>query len=288
MCENHDDVAPNSPIRTTFFLVYKIHEFTLISQLNGALCNIWRQKKAATHHCAPQYRKCFFFFFSLCQFILTVNFGLHSLGKDHTMILKSHGVFHSMLWDNLQSLHQPSVSVLLQYIDDLMICSPSWISSKQWPQKPSHLQFAQTCVTYLWHLIAFEGKSKIHWSWFISAKTIMSYVIQDNGSQTIQREAPLSPMIHGKNLSADDKMCWLRNLFTDWAHIRTAKACLPKEQFYGISSDTIRWWYFSTKLDLVAAVSLCLRAVAVADKTWWLHHVIYEDMPNIKVKRCTS
>ena len=66
MCENHDDVAPNSPIRTTFFLVYKIHEFTLISQLNGALCNIWRQKKAATHHCAPQYRKCFFFVFFLC------------------------------------------------------------------------------------------------------------------------------------------------------------------------------------------------------------------------------
>lgn len=73
----------------------------------------------------------------------------------------------------------------------------------------------------------------------------------------------------------------LENLFTDRSHIRTANTwltihsvCLPKEQFHGISSDTIEWWYFSTKLDLVAAGLHVSISCCCSWKSWWLHHMI--------------
>lgn len=43
----------------------------------------------------------------------------------HRAILKKLILFHTALYDNLQYQHLPQWSVLLQYVDDLMISSPS-------------------------------------------------------------------------------------------------------------------------------------------------------------------
>lgn len=43
----------------------------------------------------------------------------------HRAILKKLILFHTALHDNLQYQHLPQWSVLLQYVDDLMISSPS-------------------------------------------------------------------------------------------------------------------------------------------------------------------
>lgn len=68
-----------------------------------------------------------------------------------------------------QDLHLPGGSALLQYVDDLMICSPSkqacetdtkaLLAANGHKVSLSKLQRARQKVTYLGHVITPEGKS---------------------------------------------------------------------------------------------------------------------------------
>lgn len=73
---------------------------------------------------------------------------------------ESPGVFHRALSENLQSLHLPAGSALLNYVDDMMICSPSEEACKidkiallkhltENGHKASLKKLAQKSVTYL-------------------------------------------------------------------------------------------------------------------------------------------
>ena len=157
---------------------------------------------------------------------------------------ESPGVFHSALRDSLQSLHLPHGSVLLQYVDDIMVCSPSHEACKLdtivllkhlahngHKASLSKLQFAQTEVKYLGHVITAEGKS-LSPKRLLSIqsvpkpqtkKQLMSFLGMTSYCRQwlpnySQREAPLSSMIHGKDLCMHDRLTWTdeaEKAFTD-------------------------------------------------------------------------
>lgn len=146
---------------------------------------------------------------------------------------ESPGVFNRVLSENLNSLQLPAGSALPQYVDDLMICSPSKEACKidtvallkhlaENGHKASlqKLQFAQKQVTYLGHVITGEGKSlspkriaaiqsepkPITKKQMMSFLGMTSYCRQWIPNYS-EREVPLSSIVHGK-VSAHDKLTW--------------------------------------------------------------------------------
>uniref|UniRef100_A0AAQ4RQ79 ribonuclease H n=1 Tax=Gasterosteus aculeatus aculeatus TaxID=481459 RepID=A0AAQ4RQ79_GASAC len=229
---------------------------------------------------------------------------------------ESPGVFHRALSENLQNLQLPAGSALLNYVDDMMICSPSKEACKidtvallkhlaENGHKASlqKLQFALEQVTYLGHVITAEGKSlspkrigaiqsvpkPITKKQMMSFLGMTSYCRQWIPNYS-EREAPLSSMVHGKGLSAHDKLTWTTEADKAFQDLKTSlsqaptlglpRPDLPYTQFidqkdcymtsvlcqpHGGKLRPVA--YFSSKLDPVASgLPLCLRAVAAAER----------------------
>ncbi|XP_035515190.1 uncharacterized protein LOC118326328, partial [Morone saxatilis] len=224
--------------------------------------------------------------------------------------------FHQQLNLNLQNFEFPSGSVLLTYVDDIMVASPSeeacktdtvalltFLANSGHKASLSKLQFAQTKVTYLGHVITAEGKSlspkriaaiqnvpkpltKKHVLSFLRNDVILRQWIP----KLFEREAPLSATVHGKKLTAHGKITWTPEAEKAFADLKSAlinaptldspNSNKPFVQFidqkggYATSvlcqkhGDKLRpVAYFSTKLDPVATgLPPCLRAVAAAEK----------------------
>uniref|UniRef100_A0A8P4FYC4 ribonuclease H n=1 Tax=Dicentrarchus labrax TaxID=13489 RepID=A0A8P4FYC4_DICLA len=224
--------------------------------------------------------------------------------------------FHQQLSLNLQNFEFPSGSVLLAYVDDLMVASPSeeacktntialltFLANSGHKASLSKLQFVQTKVAYLGHVITAEGKSlspkRIAAIQNVPRPVTKKHVLSFLGMTSYcrqwipnysEREAPLSATVHGKKLTAHGKITWTPEAEKAFADLKCALVNAPTlglpnpnkpfvqfiDQKGGYATsvlcqkhgDKLRpVAYFSTKLDPVATgLPPCLRAVAAAEK----------------------
>ncbi|KAJ0023500.1 hypothetical protein NQD34_003399 [Periophthalmus magnuspinnatus] len=168
---------------------------------------------------------------------------------------------------------------------------------------PSKLQFVQEKVTFLGHIITSKGKSlspkrveaiqnlpkPITKKQMMSFLGMCSYCRQFIPNYAIL-EAPLSSLIHGKNLQSHDKLTWTPDADHSFTTLKIAlqttptlglpdpnrpftqmvderNACMTSLLLQDHGGKMRPVAYFSAKLDPAAAgMPRCLRAVAAAEK----------------------
>ncbi|XP_060922638.1 uncharacterized protein LOC132996313 [Limanda limanda] len=143
-------------------------------------------------------------------------------------------IFNAALRDNLESLDLPAGSALLQYVDDLMICSPTketcvqdtvallkHLATNGHKVSLSKMQFVSEKVTFLGHIITSEGKTlsskRIEAIQTIpkpeTKKQVMSFLGMTSYCRQwiphyAEIEAPLSAIVYGKGLTANNRVTW--------------------------------------------------------------------------------
>uniref|UniRef100_A0AAQ4P2X0 ribonuclease H n=1 Tax=Gasterosteus aculeatus aculeatus TaxID=481459 RepID=A0AAQ4P2X0_GASAC len=252
------------------------------------------------------------------QFWFAFNFN----GKPYTFTRLCQGytesptIYNEALRESLESLTLSPGTALLQYVDDCLIAAPTQQQCEQDTLKLlqhlaaeghkaslSKLQFVSQNVHFLGHNISGEGKtlspkriaSIVTLPKPQTKKQMMSFLGMCSYCRSFipnysQLEQPLSALIHGKNLSAHDKIQWLpaaSQAFTDMKcalqvpptlglpdphkpftqTVDERSGCITSVllQSHGDKQRPVA--YFSAKLDPVAAgLPQCLRAVAAAEK----------------------
>lgn len=146
-------------------------------------------------------------------------------------------IYNEALRHSLESLVLSPGTALLQYVDDLMICSPTeeqceadtvkllkHLANSGHKASLSKLQFVQEKVVFLGHVITSEGKTlsskrvdsiqnlprPITKKQMMSFLGMCSYCRQFISNYAIL-EAPVASLIHGKGLQSQDKITWTRN-----------------------------------------------------------------------------
>ncbi|KAI4892985.1 hypothetical protein NFI96_009151, partial [Prochilodus magdalenae] len=143
-------------------------------------------------------------------------------------------VYNAALRDNLDGFSFPCGSTLLQYVDDLMVCSATqeqcqedtlallvYLAGQGHKASLTKLQFVKPSVQYLGHIITGEGKrldpERIQAILDIpkpkTKKQMMSFLgMTSYCRQWIpnysELEGPLLAITHGKGLGAHDKVDW--------------------------------------------------------------------------------
>uniref|UniRef100_A0AAQ4RT80 ribonuclease H n=1 Tax=Gasterosteus aculeatus aculeatus TaxID=481459 RepID=A0AAQ4RT80_GASAC len=252
------------------------------------------------------------------QFWFAFNFN----GKPYTFTRLCQGytesptIYNEALRESLESLTLSPGTALLQYVDDCLIAAPTQKQCEQDTLKLlqhlaaeghkaslSKLQFVSQNVHFLGHNISGEGKtlspkriaSIVTLPKPQTKKQMMSFLGMCSYCRSFipnysQLEQPLSSLIHGKNLSAHDKIQWLpaaSQAFTDMkctlqvpptlglpdSHkpftqtVDERSGCMTSVLLQSHGDKLRPVAYFSAKLDPVAAgLPQCLRAVAAAEK----------------------
>nr|XP_040024957.1 uncharacterized protein LOC120812808 [Gasterosteus aculeatus aculeatus] len=250
------------------------------------------------------------------QFWFAFNFN----GKPYTFTHLCQGytesptIYNDALRESLESVTLSPGSALLQYVDDCLIAAPNQaqcqtdtlklfkhLAKEGQKASFSKLQFVSRNVRFLGHDISGEGKtlSRKRIAAIVSIpkpntkKQMMSFLGMCSYCRSFipnysQMEHPLSNLIHGKNLTAHNKIIWTEEGLAAFTQIKCALQTPPTlglpnpnkpftqtvdERLGCLTSvllqphgDKLRpVAYFSAKLDPVAAgLPQCLRAVAAA------------------------
>ncbi|XP_062419418.1 uncharacterized protein LOC119228347 isoform X2 [Pungitius pungitius] len=252
------------------------------------------------------------------QFWFAFNFN----GKPYTFTRLCQGytesptIYNDALRESLESLTLSPGSALLQYVDDCLIAAPTQtqcqtdtlkllkhLAKEGHKASLSKLQFVSQNVRFLGHDISGEGKTlspkRIAAIASIpkpnTKKQMMSFLGMCSYCRSFipnysQMEQPLSNLIHGKNLTAHDKIIWTEEGLAAFTQMKCALQTPPTlglpnpnkpftqtvDERQGCMTSVLLQphgdklrpvAYFSAKLDPVAAgLPQCLRAVAAAER----------------------
>ncbi|XP_062421340.1 uncharacterized protein LOC119202433 isoform X3 [Pungitius pungitius] len=252
------------------------------------------------------------------QFWFAFNFN----GKPYTFTRLCQGytesptIYNDALRESLESLTLSPGSALLQYVDDCLIAAPTQtqcqtdtlkllkhLAKEGHKASLSKLQFVSQNVRFLGHDISGEGKtlSPKRIAAIVSIpkpntkKQMMSFLGMCSYCRSFipnysQMEQPLSNLIHGKNLTAHDKIIWTEEGHAAFTQMKYALQTPPTlglpnpnkpftqtvDERQGCMTSVLLQphgdklrpvAYFSAKLDPVAAgLPQCLRAVAAAER----------------------
>ncbi|KAL3999246.1 mannosyl-glycoprotein endo-beta-N-acetylglucosaminidase [Sarotherodon galilaeus] len=225
-------------------------------------------------------------------------------------------IYNAALRDSLSDLLLSQGTVLLQYVDDLLLCAPTQeqcltdsltllthLHHKGHKASKSKLQFCKEQVTFLGHVISYNShqisSKRVEAVMTIpkplTKKQMMSFLGTTSYCHNFiphysSVEAPLTALIHGTSLSANDRISWtpeaeaafisLKKLLQTAPVLALPDPSKPYTQMVdeknGFMSsvllqqhgDSLRSvGYYSSKLDPVAAgLPGCLRAVAACEK----------------------
>jgi len=135
---------------------------------------------------------------------------------------------------SLEDLILPPGVVLLQYVDDLLLCCPdekicmqatitllTYLAERGHKVNPSKVAINQTKVTFLGHVLTPNGKSLSDSRVTaiqnipkpITKKQMMSFLGMTSYCRTFipsysEKEGPLSALIYGQDMAAHDKLTW--------------------------------------------------------------------------------
>ncbi|XP_036003044.1 uncharacterized protein LOC118566100 [Fundulus heteroclitus] len=249
-------------------------------------------------------------------------FGFQFEGKLYTFTRLVQGytesptIFNAALKASLDSLQLRPGTTLVQYVDDILLCSPTkqqceedtvallkHLHSEGHKASLSKLQFVQPQVTFLGHHISSEGRTlspkrvaavqnipkPVTKKQLLSFLGITSYCRNFVPNYSVL-EAPLSAIMHGKDLQPADKLTWTSEAESAFSQLKLALQQAPtlglpdpKKPFvqavdekHGCMTSVLMQdhggklrpvAYYSGKLDPVAAgLPGCLRAVAAAER----------------------
>lgn len=162
-------------------------------------------------------------------------------------------IYNEALKQSLESLVLSPDNALLQYVDDLMICSPTkeqceantvkllkHLAKSGHKASLSKLQFVQEQVVFLGHVITSEGKTlspnrvdaiqnlpkPITKKQMMSFLGMCSYCRQFILNYAIL-EAPLASLIHGNSLQSQDKITWTPEAEQSFTELKLALQTTP-------------------------------------------------------------
>lgn len=165
----------------------------------------------------------------------------------------SPGIFSAALYDDLENFESPGGSKLVQYIDDLLLCSESkqacqadtvallqYLAAQGHKVSLSKLQWIKQEVTFLGHIISHEGRKlsdnriqailKIPKP--ITKKQMMAFLgitgycrqwLPDY-AQTVQ---PLQSMTHDHGLRPTDTLTWTEDGLASFVKLKQALTAAP-------------------------------------------------------------